>query len=543
MSHQYELSERVKAMFASKYFNNSPDARELESGDILVSFDIQLVTNDDNRLLNVTLQSRCKNNGIVSRTILKINAPSHAFKRVVDLITQINGSKTFSCFEFDYRDGEIAVRNFLQCSDYIPSTATLYTMMGNATSKLMEYGDRLIEAIGVDANTLETCDMSGSLDVLDEVLNGNEKYQSLLIDLIKRDPDSFYHHRLKEAANDGNVLAQMLLKKCMPAQSDFERALIAAKEGDIDAQYYVGICYQTGKDNAPVDPHQAKHWLEYAANAGSADALYYLGLRIFAEDEYYGSEEDGVRYLTSAAQKGNATAQYFLGNFYWDGDHVHQNQDQAVMWYEKAAQQNNADAQFKLGLIYQSDDYSYTDAKKAAFWLERAAEQGNVMAQKQIAVNYLVGNGVEENTQKFQYWLEKAALQGDEKAISTLRQYCAGSSVLAEIDRKSQPQPTRQATPSSTSTSSKSSGGCYIATCVYGSYDCPQVWTLRRYRDLVLAESVLGRLFIRFYYAVSPRLVKAFGGCSSIRNIWKVFLDKMVVDLNEKGYQDTPYED
>lgn len=21
--------------------------------------------------------------------------------------------------------------------------------------------------------------------------------------------------------------------------------------------------------------------------------------------------------------------------------------------------------------------------------------------------------------------------------------------------------------------------GCYIATCVYGSYDCPQVWTLR----------------------------------------------------------------
>ena len=25
--------------------------------------------------------------------------------------------------------------------------------------------------------------------------------------------------------------------------------------------------------------------------------------------------------------------------------------------------------------------------------------------------------------------------------------------------------------------------GCYIATCVYGSYDCPQVLTLRRFRD------------------------------------------------------------
>lgn len=25
--------------------------------------------------------------------------------------------------------------------------------------------------------------------------------------------------------------------------------------------------------------------------------------------------------------------------------------------------------------------------------------------------------------------------------------------------------------------------GCYVATCVYGSYDCPEVWTLRRFRD------------------------------------------------------------
>ena len=38
--------------------------------------------------------------------------------------------------------------------------------------------------------------------------------------------------------------------------------------------------------------------------------------------------------------------------------------------------------------------------------------------------------------------------------------------------------------------------GCYVATCVYGSYDCPEVWVLRRYRDYVLEESILGRAFI-----------------------------------------------
>ncbi len=52
-----------------------------------------------------------------------------------------------------------------------------------------------------------------------------------------------------------------------------------------------------------------------------------------------------------------------------------------------------------------------------------------------------------------------------------------------------------------------SNGGCFIATCIYGSYDCPQVWTLRRFRDYTLDETWYGRLFIKCYYAISPTLV------------------------------------
>ncbi len=55
-----------------------------------------------------------------------------------------------------------------------------------------------------------------------------------------------------------------------------------------------------------------------------------------------------------------------------------------------------------------------------------------------------------------------------------------------------------------------SSGGCYIATYVYGSYDCPQVWTLRRFRDYTLHKTWCGRLFIKCYYTISPALVKLF---------------------------------
>ena len=85
--------------------------------------------------------------------------------------------------------------------------------------------------------------------------------------------------------------------------------------------------------------------------------------------------------------------------------------------------------------------------------------------------------------------------------------------------------------------------GCYVATSVYGSYDCPQVWTLRRYRDYTLAETCLGRLFIRTYYAVSPTIVKWFGNAAWFKRIWRKRLDKMVAKLNSQGVEDTPYND
>ena len=73
--------------------------------------------------------------------------------------------------------------------------------------------------------------------------------------------------------------------------------------------------------------------------------------------------------------------------------------------------------------------------------------------------------------------------------------------------------------------------GCYVATCVYGSYDCPQVWTLRRYRDNILAETWYGKVFIRIYYAISPTLVKWFGNTNWFKKMWIGTLNKMVKKL------------
>lgn len=85
--------------------------------------------------------------------------------------------------------------------------------------------------------------------------------------------------------------------------------------------------------------------------------------------------------------------------------------------------------------------------------------------------------------------------------------------------------------------------GCYIASAVYGSYDCPQVWTLRRFRDNILAKSWCGRAFIYTYYAISPAVVKWFSQTSWFNHFWKSRLDKLVNNLHDKGVSDKPYQD
>ena len=85
--------------------------------------------------------------------------------------------------------------------------------------------------------------------------------------------------------------------------------------------------------------------------------------------------------------------------------------------------------------------------------------------------------------------------------------------------------------------------GCYIATCVYGSYDCPEVWILRRFRDYKLSETIWGRVFIKSYYMVSPIAVKMFGNTKIFKLFWGKILDKIVAKLKLKGYEDKPYKD
>lgn len=80
----------------------------------------------------------------------------------------------------------------------------------------------------------------------------------------------------------------------------------------------------------------------------------------------------------------------------------------------------------------------------------------------------------------------------------------------------------------SSNSDSSSSGGCFIATAVYGSYDAPEVLVLRRYRDQKLRTTVHGRILVASYYKISPPIARSLRSFPRLLGTTKKLLDAIV---------------
>lgn len=61
--------------------------------------------------------------------------------------------------------------------------------------------------------------------------------------------------------------------------------------------------------------------------------------------------------------------------------------------------------------------------------------------------------------------------------------------------------------------------GCFIATVCYGDAYAPEVLALKSFRDNTLMKYSAGRIFVKFYYIISPYLSKAIGSSKILREI------------------------
>lgn len=69
---------------------------------------------------------------------------------------------------------------------------------------------------------------------------------------------------------------------------------------------------------------------------------------------------------------------------------------------------------------------------------------------------------------------------------------------------------------------------CFIATAAYGTPYAQEIYILRRWRDNTLNRNLFGKIFVKFYYTVSPPIADYIRNKKilkkSVRSIIDVFI-------------------
>ncbi len=160
----------------------------------------------------------------------------------------------------------------------------------------------------------------------------------------------------------------------------FEKCKREAENGNVEAQYKLGLCYKNGEGTAK-DSAKAYTWFQKAAEAGYLDAKYEYALSLGISSEAFG-------WFKEAAEAGHAGAQNMLGRYYYEG-WVSINDDvQAFEWFLKAANQGLAVAQYNVGVCCLDGRGVIQDSNTAYLWFKEAANQGYESAKEILKKSY-----------------------------------------------------------------------------------------------------------------------------------------------------------
>lgn len=121
-----------------------------------------------------------------------------------------------------------------------------------------------------------------------------------------------------------------------------------AKQGNMDAEYRLGLVYRDGTNGKRADPKKALAWIGKAAQHGHQDAQALYGLMLYQSDDKSQSEY----WLKVAATNGDAKSQYILGLEYWNGGIVEKDPTAAERFLKLAGDQGLEPAQTAYNQVY-----------------------------------------------------------------------------------------------------------------------------------------------------------------------------------------------
>ncbi len=146
----------------------------------------------------------------------------------------------------------------------------------------------------------------------------------------------------------------------------------------------------SGDDGVPLGV-AADNIVYGMARQGDAEAQFALGLKYETGSGVAVDAAEAVRWYRKAAEQGDPPAQAAMGELYVRGFGVPQDYAMAADWYRKAAAQGNTTAQFKLGNLYENGLGVPQDYQVAARWYTRAGANWRAEATSPPGTERVVG--------------------------------------------------------------------------------------------------------------------------------------------------------
>jgi TPR repeat protein len=129
---------------------------------------------------------------------------------------------------------------------------------------------------------------------------------------------------------------------------DFLERLALAEQGNINAQYLLGLMYQLGQ-GINKDYSEAIEWYRKAAENNHIDAQVKLGHMFYTVSWRHKNSNEAIIWFSKAAKQGNVEAQFYLANMYQHGQGVTCDLKEAENWYVKVIE--NGDDEMKRKVI------------------------------------------------------------------------------------------------------------------------------------------------------------------------------------------------
>lgn len=240
-----------------------------------------------------------------------------------------------------------------------------------------------------------------------------------------------------EKAKEGDSESQALISRFyfhglnvnQDAQAAFQWAKKSADQGNSTGETLLGLCFENGV-GTPKNEQEAARWFTQASEKENYEAKGYLGHMFLRGGGVSKNAQKGFQLILASAEKGYLDAMFNLGVCFYKGEGVEKNLNEALKWFRQAADQGYVEAMVTFADMHILGEGIPKDYDIGFFYLRKAADADDPEAQRKLADCYHLGIGTQPNLQKAIAWYRKAAGKGDKGAELQLGRCLIQSTVL-----------------------------------------------------------------------------------------------------------------